>query len=719
MIWFFSDENFVQDQKLVMLYKVVTDFSTDVIMNQHNVPEVDMERVSDEVDVLVVGGGPAGLSTAIRLRQLAAEHNKELRVCLVEKSAEIVCGCCNMLENCVAGGHILSGACIEPKALNELIPDWKEKGAPLKTQVTKDSFRFLTKNRSFPIPIMKGMPMYNHGNYIVRLGHLCRWLGEQAEELGVEIYPGYAAQEVLTLPCALVGQYSGVWQILYHPDNSVKGIATNDVGIAKDGFSQDREEFIKVGVQGVFERGMELHAKCTVFAEGCHGHLGKQLVQKYNLREGREPQSYGLGLKEIWGGGSCGTPAWDAPTVALGLVLGLDYQNPYLEPFKELQRFKLHPHIRPLLEGGKRVGYGARTLIEGGLQSLPKLTFPGGCLVGCEAGMVNVPKVKGTHNAIKSGMLAAEAIYDVLSSEANSSTQAWFWFCVRFRAGSTVLTMSVQLLNHRTTRGGSRRAGSGRNSTWSAMSVHLSTPRWTLRWHSLLRAVLCSGTGQGTLDLVSRRGTPIDYPKPDGKLTFDLLTSVSLTGTNHEEDQPAHLTLKNDSVPVDTNLTVYGGPEAKFCPAGYQACRACEGVFFFLIFTQSYQGIKLGIKLVELVDGVCWGCVFFFLISTQSYQCIKLVELVDGVCWGCVFFFLISTQSYQGSKLELSTECVNVCVAGVYEFVPVEGGKEGESRLQINAQNCIHCKTCDIKDPTQNINWVAPEGGGGPAYNGM
>lgn len=369
--------------------------------------DVKMERFVDEADVLIVGGGPAGMSAAIKLKQLATANGKELRVCLVEKSAEV-------------GGHILSGACVDPVALNELIPDWKEMGAPLTTPVMEDKFGFLTETSRIPIPILPYMPMNNHGNYVVRLGHVVKWLGEQAEAAGVEIYPGYAASE-----------------LLYHEDGSVKGIATNDVGIAKDGSPKD-----------VFERGMELHAKCTIFAEGCHGHLAKQLFRKYNLREKCEPQTYGIGLKEIWeidvdkhspglvehtvgwpldrntyGGSFLYHLNEPTPTVAIGFVVGLDYTNPYLSPFREFQKFKHHPSVRPTLEGGKRIAYGARALAEGGFQSIPKLTFPGGCLVGCSAGFLNVPKIKGTHNAMKSGMLAAESAYEVVNDDVTSATK--------------------------------------------------------------------------------------------------------------------------------------------------------------------------------------------------------------------------------------------------------------------------------------------------------
>ncbi|XP_014437884.1 electron transfer flavoprotein-ubiquinone oxidoreductase, mitochondrial [Tupaia chinensis] len=556
-----------------------------------------MERFAEEADVVIVGAGPAGLSAAVRLKQLAAAQDKDIRVCLVEKAAQI-------------GAHTLSGACLDPGAFQELFPDWKEKGAPLNTPVTEDRFGILTEKHRIPVPILPGLPMNNHGNYIVRLGHLVSWMGEQAEALGVEVYPGYAAAEVL-----------------FHEDGSVRGVATNDVGIHKDGAPKT-----------TFERGLELHAKVTIFAEGCHGHLAKQLYKRFDLRASCEPQTYGIGLKELWiidekkwrPGRVDHTVGWPLdrhtyggsflyhlnegePLVAVGFVVGLDYQNPFLSPFREFQRWKHHPSVRPTLEGGKRIAYGARALNEGGLQSIPKLTFPGGLLIGCSPGFMNVPKIKGTHTAMKSGALAAEAVFSQLTREGVQSgtkglhvteyednlKKSWVWkelYSVRNIRPSCHGVLGVY---------------GGMVYTGVFYWIFRGMEPWTLKH---------KGADSEQLK-PAKDCTPIEYPKPDGHISFDLLSSVALSGTNHEHDQPAHLTLKDDSVPVSRNLAVYDGPEQRFCPAG------------------------------------------------------------------------------------------------VYEFVPLEQG-DG-FRLQINAQNCVHCKTCDIKDPSQNINWVVPEGGGGPAYNGM
>ncbi len=543
-----------------------------------------MERETMEFDVVIVGGGPAGLACAIRLRQLAAGRGAELSVCVIEKGSEI-------------GAHILSGAVVEPRALAELLPDWQTRGAPLNTPVSDDRFMLLTESRAVRLPTPPHMR--NHGNYIVSLGNVCRWLAQQAEAAGVDIYPGFAAAEVL-----------------YHPDGSVRGVATGDMGREKDGSEGPN-----------FAPGMELVAKQTIFAEGCRGSLTKQLFQRFALREGVDPQVYGIGIKELWevkpeqhhGGLASHTVGWPMDTatyggsflyhfesnlVAVGFVVGLNYKNPYLNPFEEMQRFKIHPAIRETFAGARRLSYGARAISAGGFQSIPKLTFPGGLLIGDAAGFLNVPKIKGSHTAMKSGMTAAEAVFELLQAEGATGKEAvdyphrlrdtWVW-------DELYRVRNIKPSFH---------WGFWPAMAYSALDSYVFRGKapWTLHHHpdheSLLPAAQCK---------------PIEYPKPDGTLTFDRLSSVFLSNTNHEENQPCHLTLKDDTIPIRLNLAVYAGPEQRYCPAG------------------------------------------------------------------------------------------------VYEFVQ----EEGQAKLQINAQNCVHCKTCDIKDPSQNINWVTPEGGGGPNYPNM
>ena len=556
-------------------------------MNPQDLLQQYGPREAMDFDLVIVGGGPAGLSAAIRAKQLAQQEGLELSVCVLEKGSEV-------------GAHILSGAIMDPRALNELISNWQELGAPLETPVSKDQFTFLTETGSLTVPHLFLPECFsNQGNYILSLSNFTRWLGTQAENLGVEIFPGFAAAE-----------------ILYNAQGAVCGVATGNLGVSKTGEPTEQ-----------FQLGMELRAKYTLFAEGSRGHLGKELIHQYQLDRSADPQSYGIGIKELWEvspenhqpGLVIHTAGWplDSKTyggsflyhfgenkVAVGMVVGLSYRNPYLSPFEEFQRYKLHPAIRPTFEGGKRIAYGARSITAGGLNSLPQTVFPGGALIGCDAGYLNASRIKGSHAAIKSGMLAADAVLSALSENRSNdiltaypSTFKNSWLYDELKRARNFKSWMSKGLYLGTLMVGIEQKLLGGNVSWT---IHQRKADYEYLEPAKLHRI-------------------IDYPKPDGKITFDRLSSVFISNTNHEENQPSHLTLKDQDVPVAINLDVYAGPEQRYCPAG------------------------------------------------------------------------------------------------VYEYIEVKG----KPKLQINAQNCVHCKTCDIKDPTQNIVWVTPEGGGGPNYSGM
>lgn len=549
-----------------------------------------MERESMEFDVVVVGAGPAGLSAAIKLGQLAQEQEQEISICVVEKGSEV-------------GAHILSGAVFETSALDELLPDWRSMGSPLATEVKEDVFYYYTSGKSaFQIPnLFLPAPVHNDGNYIVSMGNVCRWLAEQAENMGIEVYPGFAAAEVL-----------------FNDDGSVKGVATGDMGISAEGEQKDS-----------YMPGMELHAKYTLFAEGCRGHLGKQLISHFGLDEGKDPQHYGIGIKEVWqikpelheegkvihglgwplaeSGSSGGAFMYHAENneVYLGLITDLNYSNPHVSPFEEFQRWKTHPKTAKYLEGAERLAYGARALAKGGLNSLPKMNFPGGLIIGCDAGTLNAVKIKGNHTAMKSGILAAEEVAAALMSESPTAD------LVNFEARVSASWLGKELKSSRNFAGYMHTFGAllGSAAVWFDQTIMRGNMPFTLRDKTPDHACLKPAA----------QSKKIDYPKPDNVLTFDRLSSVFLSNTNHEEDQPCHLQLMDTSIPIQINLPTYDEPAQRYCPAG------------------------------------------------------------------------------------------------VYEVI-TDGD---EPRFQINAQNCVHCKTCDIKDPSQNIRWVTPEGLGGPNYPNM